>query len=274
MTKSSDESRSKDASEWFRSKELVLATVLVFIAYCAANQLWPSFEAPQRGSALQITVYLLTVYLATFAIVVAPCFLIAYLIARVPRSNHKRPLAAFLGASLIVASLVLACVVYYAHYAFVSVQRWQEASSSTVTSDAEARAASVPAPRRVTVTVTSQDAAGATEDQFDIDFLKNLEAWVVERVRANTSKAIATHGLSEESTQIRSEATYLETDGHRLAVIRIKNGDDVSMASVIGIVGDELKRVNCIEESSERVPITFGECGAKVSQVFGVSLTN
>lgn len=128
------------------------------------------------------------------------------------------------------------------------------------------------APKTV-VSVTSQDSGGVTPDQLDMNFLRNLEEWTVERTRVNVRKAQAANGLPDEVPELTSEAGYLEMSNRKLAVIRVNVESGVRMVKVVGIVGDKLKSVGCVQESQDKVPITFGECADKISEVFGVTPT-
>ena len=119
----------------------------------------------------------------------------------------------------------------------------------------------------VRVLVSSQDAEGVTKEKFDLDFLKNLEAYTLERVKIKIREL-----PNSPQIDITSEATYVESGSQKLAVIRLRGSDGSNQVFVAGIVGKELKRVTCLRNSTETVPISYGACGDKIEEVFGARI--
>lgn len=119
---------------------------------------------------------------------------------------------------------------------------------------------------------TIQDAGGATEQQMDMNFLRNLESHTAERIKINTKKSLESKGLSVGELSIKSESVYVESGGKKLAVIRHKGPDKLISVMVFSIVGAELKRVTCLSVNSDSIPISYGICGDKIKEVFGVSI--
>ena len=129
-----------------------------------------------------------------------------------------------------------------------------------------------PANRELIVLVSSQDSEGITQDRMDIDFLKHLEAYTLERVKANTREYRASKGLADLadlSGEITSDPIYAQIGPRKVGVIRIGSAG-LRSVFVVGIVGREMKRVTCVRESEMAIPISYGPCGDKVEEVFGV----
>ncbi len=126
--------------------------------------------------------------------------------------------------------------------------------------------------QEIRVVVSSQDAEGVTKEQMDLNFLKNLETYTVERVKIKTKEVLASRGYPNAVINITSEAIYVESGGAKLAVIRLKNSDGSVQIFIAGIVGKELKRVLCVRNSAEAIPISYGPCGERIKEVFGVKV--
>lgn len=142
--------------------------------------------------------------------------------------------------------------------------------------DAARAAATTPAPSQspkteLRVVASSQDAEGVTQDQLDLTFLKNFEAYTVERVKVRANEYLASIGLPPSDVAMESEATYVDAGARRLVVIRLR-GEGIRQVYIAGIVGPELRRVVCLRESEENIPVTYGACGEKIEEVFGAKI--
>jgi hypothetical protein len=122
------------------------------------------------------------------------------------------------------------------------------------------------------VFVSSQDAEGVTQLSFNADFLKIIENHIVERTRVRAKEYLASIGKKNQQVKFRSEATYIEKNGKKLFVIRIIDQAGIGHVTIGGVVGTELKRVLCTNTTPGTPAISFGSCGRKVKEVFGVSL--
>lgn len=119
----------------------------------------------------------------------------------------------------------------------------------------------------IRVIVSSQDAEGVTQKNLDINFLKNLEAYTVERVRAKIREL-----PNSPQIDITSEATYVESGPMKFAVIRLRGSDSSNQVFVLGIMDKELKRVACLRNSTETIPISYGVCAERIKEVFGTKI--
>jgi len=139
----------------------------------------------------------------------------------------------------------------------------------------EREAASAPQPsanQNIRVVVSSQDSEGVTQQNFDLNFLKNLEAYTVERVMIKTKEYLASQGYPNAEVHFTSEATYVESGPMKFAVIRLRASEGSNQVFIVGIVGNELKRIACVRNSTETIPISYGICAEKVKEVFGVKI--
>lgn len=135
----------------------------------------------------------------------------------------------------------------------------------------EAVPTQLPAPSQIRIVVSSQDAEGITQEQMNLDFLKNLETYTVERVKVKAREYLASVGQTNAIIDIASEATYVEAGPVKLAIVRLKDAGS-RQVFIAGIVGKELKRVACIRESVEAIPVSYGLCGDKIRDVFGAKI--
>jgi len=128
--------------------------------------------------------------------------------------------------------------------------------------------------RPVSAFVTVQDSEGVTEADFNQETLKNLEDWIVATTRTKVKNSYAEQGLDPKNVnpQIASSAVYVVAGGKKLIVVKIGIDDSVRMVSVMGVIGNEMHRVNCVRDSNQDIPVWSGVCGSKVKEVFGVSL--
>lgn len=124
----------------------------------------------------------------------------------------------------------------------------------------------------VQVVVSTQDAQGVTQRSFGPEFLKVMESYVVERTRVRANEYLASIGKPQQQVKLRSEATYIQSEGTKLIVIRVTDQTGRGAVTIAGIVGSELKRVVCTKASPGMPPISFGPCGRKAAEVFRVQL--
>lgn len=129
----------------------------------------------------------------------------------------------------------------------------------------------IPTSQEIQIIVSSQDSEGITQVQMDIDFLKNLEAYARERIKAKAREYLASIGQADTPVEMTSEATYVQTGPVKLAVIRLRGAGSRHIL-IAGIVGKEFKRVLCQRESEEPIPVTYGVCGDKIAETYGVRI--
>ena len=122
---------------------------------------------------------------------------------------------------------------------------------------------------KVQVVVASQDAEGVTQDKLDINFLNNLEAYTLERVKIKTKERLVSLGYPDTEVNFMSEATYVQNGKTKLAIVRIKSPNAGNQVHISGIEGAELKRIACVTTSQTTIPISYGKCGEKIKEVFG-----
>lgn len=146
-------------------------------------------------------------------------------------------------------------------------------SAAQHVNERESTTLSSPNPNQeIRVVVSSQDPEGVTQQNFDLNSLKNLEAYTVERVRQKTKEYLASQGYPNTNVEFTSEATYVESGSVKLAVIRLRASEGSNQVFIAGIVGNEFKRVSCVRNSIETIPISYGACADKIKEVFGVKI--
>jgi len=147
-------------------------------------------------------------------------------------------------------------------------------SSSLVEANSGDTAQSLAASGKEGIVVLSaiQDAEGMTQADWDLSFLRELDRYTVRRMETIATEQLAASGFPNSPLGITSDAVYVDTDTIRLAVIRMSLRQQEAFHSVVvyGIVGSELRRVSCVSRSAGTIPITFGVCGQKVADTFGL----
>lgn len=132
--------------------------------------------------------------------------------------------------------------------------------------------------QEIRVTVSSQDSEGVTQQNFDLNFLKNLETYTVEGVKVKTKEYLVSQGYPNadvNNVNLTSEATYVESGPMKLAVIRLrasKGSEGSNQVLIVGTIGNELKQIVCVRNSTETIPISCGVCAEKIKEVFGVKI--
>lgn len=126
--------------------------------------------------------------------------------------------------------------------------------------------------QRIKVVASSQDSDGLTQKNFDLNFLKSLEAYTVERVKMKTNEYLSSQGLPSTNVDFISEANYVESGSIKLGVIRLRTSEGSIGVFIVGILGNELKRVGCVRDSTETIPISYGVCADKIKEVFGIKM--
>ncbi len=165
----------------------------------------------------------------------------------------------------ILILIVAIPLVYYAAERF-----GQAAAERTSVKDATSRAQPAQS-KQIRLVVSTQDAGGVTQDQLDLAFLKNLETYIVERVKIKSKAYLESIGQPNISVDISSEAIYVYAGKIKLAVVRLKSVG-ARQVHIAGIVGRELRRVGCLRSSEEDIPISYGTCGEKIKEIFGATV--
>lgn len=130
-------------------------------------------------------------------------------------------------------------------------------------------------PQEIVVLSALSDAEGLGQGDMNLDLLKYFEKITVSKLRAKIDSYLKSQGDRTEVPALIAESTYVEAKGKKLAVIRIRSkAEGVNSMFVYGINGSELGRVACtrVRNLGESIPLSYGPCGDKVREVFGVSL--
>lgn len=119
------------------------------------------------------------------------------------------------------------------------------------------------------VIVARQASDGVTEADFSQEFLTKLEKWTVDRTSANAKKYWDAANVPFAQRQLLGESVYLDYGKHKLAVIRVRQGATIPNATIVGIIGNELVKIACVDRGGGDVTVTAGPCGSKINEVFG-----
>lgn len=120
----------------------------------------------------------------------------------------------------------------------------------------------------IRVVVSRQDAEGITQEQLSQAFLGNLERYTLHRANASAALALRAHGDMPSEMLAAGGAVYLEIDGRKLAIVRLRGPGGSQQSHIVGIMGPEVVRVVC--SSEQAFPVTSGPCGDRIQREFTV----
>ena len=131
-------------------------------------------------------------------------------------------------------------------------------------------------PIRVVTTLESSN--GLTENDMDMNMLSAFEEQVKAEFLENSKQSFMRQGYSEDLFDggARSTSHYVMRSGRKLGIVNISgffmstNQTVIQIVRTFGLVDDGLATVGCLRLSDEAIPVTFGACGEKVNEVFGV----
>jgi len=120
----------------------------------------------------------------------------------------------------------------------------------------------------------SEDAGGTTQADLNLQVLKMLERRTVQQLESKTQAYLKAQGQSTQLPKFEAESHYVDTQGRKLAVIRVRVPKSINQAFVYGIKGSAFLRVACARTKNfdEAIPLFYGPCGEKIREVFGVTI--
>jgi len=118
----------------------------------------------------------------------------------------------------------------------------------------------------------SENADGATQNDFNIDMLNYLESHTKNKIKEKMDAYLKAQGIKNPKYQINSSAVYMNVQNMKLAVVRLSI-EKTNQVHIFGIKGKELIRVACTSETQETIPISYGVCGDKINQAYGVKVS-
>lgn len=122
---------------------------------------------------------------------------------------------------------------------------------------------------------SAEDAGGVTQTDLDIPALKMLERRSVESLESKMRTYLAGQGQSAQMPKLHAQSNYVETNGVRLAVVRIQSPATLNQVFIYGIKGEAFLRVACLRTVNfdRAISLFHGPCSEKLREVFGIGLT-
>lgn len=119
-----------------------------------------------------------------------------------------------------------------------------------------------------------EDSGGATPRDLNQEVLQFLERRTVDLFTRKAKEALRSMGKPPELPKLQVASHYLDVGDQRLAIIKISAPKTIRQVFLYGIVGNELRRVACARnaEFERDIPLSYGSCGSKITEVFRVSL--
>lgn len=126
---------------------------------------------------------------------------------------------------------------------------------------------------QIQTAMSSQDPSGMSREDMTIAFLRNLETYTRVELDKKNKAYLEAHGKRNMKIELKVDGIYLEAGGQKLAIIKVSDQTDTSRSVfVTGFAQNELRRVACFRASREPIPISYGPCGDKIQEAFGVTL--
>jgi hypothetical protein len=124
------------------------------------------------------------------------------------------------------------------------------------------------------VVSTRQSAGGAKDSDFNQESLAQMEQWAVGTIIKRAKKSFLEFGQDPQDfkPKVTSNSTCVNMEGKRFVVIRVTMNDNIQAVMIIGIIGTELRRVTCIQERSDGIPLFQGEFGRKIKEEFDLNV--
>jgi len=121
---------------------------------------------------------------------------------------------------------------------------------------------------------TSEDAGGTTQTDLNLQVLKMLERRTVQQLENKTRAYLKSQGQTIQLPKFDAESHYVETQGRKLAVIRVRVPKTLNQTFVYGVKDNAFLRVACARTKTfdEAIPLFYGPCSEKIREVFGVSI--
>ena len=227
---------------------LVIAAVVPFVVFGLPTSLSPWGAGVAVGQGLIVLVFALAFYIFR---------------------NHSKPQSNAQRTTILTAFALAALIGFGGYYG-----RLKDAAEPITPVAALPATSPVADASEIRVVSSRQDSEGVTQDQLSPTFLRNLEAYTVQRITTLAAQAAKDQGHAGQGAVITSSgAIYVEAGGKKLAVLRLEGSDKSSQVMVAGIVGSELVRVLCQRATPERVPLSYGPCHDKIKEAFGVALS-
>lgn len=236
-------------------KSLGLRTLGGYVLVIVARHIF--FPDPTGQSWLPAPkfVYYAISYSVPFICIFFIISIVALLFARVPIKNRSKPLPPFLNRALIGTIVVSGLMIWGGWY-------------NEKTPDKS--------PSPVLALITSQDAGGIDTNDLNQEQLKDLasraiQTWIQEGKSLYEKKG---HDPRKFDPKVDSIST-VNAKGKELAVVKLTVVDPirVRVVTVIGIVRGKILKVECSGLGDHDIMLFSGECGSKIKEAFGVSIT-
>lgn len=130
----------------------------------------------------------------------------------------------------------------------------------------------------IKVVTTLQSSDGLTESDMNMEMLSAFEDWFKVEYLDKSKQSFMRQGYSDNQFDggARSTSHYVMRSGRKLGIVNISgflkstNQTVIQIVRVFGLVDEGLATVGCLRLSDETIPVTFGACGEKVNEVFGL----
>lgn len=173
-----------------------------------------------------------------------------------------------LNKAILTAGVLLGCFIAIALAASINMPDRQSTSQMTAPASQNQQ-------DDLIVTAISEPANGWTNDTVLTPAnLAFLEESVRSKLALRSNEYFKSEGITDVNignSEIRSASWVLDAEGERYGIIDIQV-DPIRLKKVLHLRGDVLTHVNCLSRSGQNLPLSYGPCGAKIEEMFGVQL--
>lgn len=130
------------------------------------------------------------------------------------------------------------------------------------------------ADQEILVMSSSEEADGVTQADLNMPALKMLEKRTVQQLQAKMRSYLRAHDQPTQLPKFEVESHYIDAEGTRLAIVRVRSPKAVNQVFIYGIQGDVFLRVACVRTRNfdQSIPVFYGPCGDKLREVFNVAV--
>jgi hypothetical protein len=149
-----------------------------------------------------------------------------------------------------------------------------------VKSDGAGEAAVAQAPGRdlfaeinkVQTIVSREPSEGFTDSSLNQEALSRIEERTLALFREKMQKELGSKGKNLDPERLTADSVYVEKEGRKLAVTKLRADGVAIGVQIAGLVDDEFVRLACISSEPVEPEIITGPCAEETARTFGVSL--
>lgn len=124
----------------------------------------------------------------------------------------------------------------------------------------------------VITSVTVQDSESASEEDFNLELLENIEQWLIQTMLSKGRQYFVEKGYDPKDykPKLIPSSVLNVVSGKKLGIIKINMENTMRSVTILGFINKDFYRITCLRKSNHDIPVYHGECGRKVKEVFKI----